>query len=81
MYVLLNFFDNNWIYSTTKTAGLESQTGSVESTYSIAEGELLAPRASLSAIVFCVFRICMILKLEKKILIQQNFSMCVVKAD
>ncbi|CAN7087736.1 unnamed protein product, partial [Brassica oleracea var. botrytis] len=52
--------------------GSDSQTGGKESTYSIAEGELLAPRASLSAIVFCALEIYLIVKLGKKVLLRQN---------
>ena len=59
---------------------MDSQLGGKESTYNIGEGELLAPRASLSAIVFCTLGICQILKLGKKVLLRQNCSMCVTKA-
>ena len=60
--------------------GSDSQTGGKESTYIIAEGEFLAPRASLSAIVFCAFEIYLIIKLGKKVLLRQNSSMCVANA-
>ena len=63
-----------------ETTGSESQAGGMESTYSLAEGELLAPRASLSAIVLYALGICMILKLEMKVLLRQNSSMCLAKA-
>ena len=52
-----------------ETTGSDSQTGGKESTYSIAEGELFAPRASLSAFVFCALEICLIMKLGKKVLL------------
>lgn len=47
---------------------------SVESIYNITERELLRPRTISSAIIFYALEIYRILKLGKKVLLQQNSS-------